>query len=499
MYNFYYDESEHSRVINLPTITGKNYYDSFLTVIIGWDADKEEDIKQRYLAFEEKYSERKKKGELKSDTFKSNQFIYGFSSFNKPNTEMLNELLSIIDDDFYIYFCAASKLEYLILQLFKNYHNSFIVDMDAIKYSIVKTILTYRPDDVIQSIYESPENFVDALIAFFTERIESNKKNISLKALENEALSDILIVLRDVKPPKTLKWDYHMPFIGFDKFLKGEGISDYSLIIDKEGEEKEQSQTIVAAQGVGIKNCSEQNSKKHFGLRIADMLVGIIGKLMKSLYRSLRNDNNNDTVSKTLLDKSWFDLNENQLLLYKKLYHILLEINNDWYKIYASNYSDDLISLLGLLDYMNHFMCTDEIKINFDMHPEYCNGCMCSRLSDHFNKMRNKLPIESVVPETDEYFRNSRGAKVFFDISKQPFLNLHEGKNKYYVLSVGNADTSTPIVTIKGTPENMCYRLPDQLKEWAMTLSGMAMIGDNLFPAEVIFTKIGNHYFADIL
>ena len=498
MYNFYYDESEHSRVINLPTITGKNYYDSFLTVIIGWDADKEEDIKQRYLAFEEKYSERKKKGELKSDTFKSNQFIYGFSSFNKPNTEMLNELLSIIDDDFYIHFCAASKLEYLIWQLFKNYHNSFIVDMDAIKYSIVKTILTYRPDDVIQSIYESPENFVDALIAFFTERIESNKKNISLKALENEALSNILIVLRDVKP-KTLKWDYHMPFIGFDKFLKGEGISDYSLIIDKEGEEKEQSQTIVAAQGVGIKNCSEQNSKKHFGLRIADMLVGIIGKLMKSLYRSLRNDNNNDTVSKTLLDKSWFDLNENQLLLYKKLYHILLEINNDWYKIYASNYSDDLISLLGLLDYMNHFMCTDEIKTNFDMHPEYCNGCMCSRLSDHFNKMRNKLPIESVVPETDEYFRNSRGAKVFFDIIKQPFLNLHEGKNKYYVLSVGNADTSTPIVTIKGTPENMCYRLPDQLKEWAMIVSGMAMMGDNLFPAEVIFTKIGNHYFADIL
>ena len=76
---------------------------------------------------------------------------------------------------------------------------------------------------------------------------------------------------------------------------------------------------------------------------------------------------------------------------------------------------------------------------------------------------------------------------------------MHEGKNKYYVLSVGNADTGTPIVTIKGTPENMCHRLPDQLKEWAMTVSGIAMMGDNLFPAEVIFTKIGNHYFADIL
>ena len=102
MHSFYYDESEHSRVINLSTITGKTYYDSFLTAIIGWDADKETFIKQRYLAFEEKYADRKKKGELKSDTFKSNQFAYGFASFNKPNTEMLDELLSIIDDDIYI-------------------------------------------------------------------------------------------------------------------------------------------------------------------------------------------------------------------------------------------------------------------------------------------------------------------------------------------------------------------------------------------------------------
>ena len=499
MYKFYYDESEHSRVINYPTITGKTYYDCFLTAIIGWDADIEEDIERKYLAFEEKYSERKKKGELKSDTFKGNQFIYGFASFNKPNTEMLDEFLSIIDDDFYIYFCAASKMEFLIRQLFQDYHNSFIVDMDAIKYSIVKTILTYHPDDVIRSIYESPESFVDALIAFFTERIEINKKNVSLKASENEALNNILIVLRDVKPPKTLKWDYHMPFIGFDKFIKGERISDYSLTIDKEGEENENSHTIMSANEIGIKNCSEINSKNHFGLRIADMLAGIVGKMMKSLYRALHDDDKNASVSKNLLDKNWFNVNESQLQLYKKLYHIFLELHNDWYKIYTGKYSDDLICFLGLLDYMNHFESAERIKDDYDMHPEYCNGCMCNRLADHFKKMHNKLKIEPVVPETEDYFRNSRGAKIFFDINKQPLLDLHEGQNKYYVLSVGTANMGAPIVTIAGTPENRCYRLPNQLKDWAMTVAGMAMTGENLFPAEVVFTRLGNQYYANIL
>lgn len=41
-YCFYYDESEHSRVINLSTVTGETYYDSFLAAIIGWRSDSEQ-------------------------------------------------------------------------------------------------------------------------------------------------------------------------------------------------------------------------------------------------------------------------------------------------------------------------------------------------------------------------------------------------------------------------------------------------------------------------
>lgn len=495
MYNFYYDESEHSRIINLSTITGETYYDNFLTAIVGWDSDKEAGIKQKYLVFEEKYAERKKKGELKSDTFKSNQFKYGFASFNKPNVDMLNDLLSIIDDDFFIYLFVASKIEYVIIQLFKDYKNSLFFDMDSVRYSIVKAILTYRPIEVINNIYAEPNKFVSSLIDFFNKRIEHNKKNITLKEAENNAFENILMILQDVKPPISINWDYHMSFVGFDSLLKSKRIADYSLTIDKEGNSK----TLDAAIEVGIANCTEVDSKEHFGLRIADMLAGIVGKLMKSLYHSLKNESNNATVSKTLLDKTWFKLSEEQLSLYKKLYHILLEINNDWYKIYAGNYSDDLISLLALLDYMNHFKSADEIQKNFDMHPEYCNACMCSRLEEHFGRIRNKLSVEHVVPETDEYFRNSRGAKVYFDDKRQPELKIDEGHNKYYILSVGNSNAGNPLVTIENKPENMCFRLPEQLSEWAMTVIGMANMGENLFPSEVVFSLINGRYYADIL
>lgn len=495
MYNFYYDESEHSRIINLSTITGETYYDNFLVAIVGWDSDKEVEIKQKYLAFEEKYAERKKKGELKSDTFKSNQFKYGFASFNKPNVEMLNDLLSIIDDDFFIYLFVASKIEYVIIQLFKDYTNSIFVDMDSVRYSIVKAILTYRPTEVINSIYAEPEEFISSLIDFFTQRIELNKSNIALKEAENNAFANILMILQDVEPPTSINWDYHMSFVGFSSLLKSKRIADYSLTIDKEGNSK----THEAAIEVGIVNCTEVDSKEHFGLRIADMLAGIAGKMMKSLYHSLRNESNNATVTKTLLDKSWFKVSEEQLCLYKKLHHILLEINNDWYKIYAGNYSDDLISLLALLDYMNHFKSADEIQKDFDMHPEYCNTCMCRRLEEHFNRIHSKLPVEPVVPETDEYFRDNKGAKIYFDVNKQPELVIYEGHTKYLVLSVGFDKDGNPLATIASEPENKCFRLPEQLSEWAMTVIGMANMGENLFPSEVVFSLINGRYYADIL
>ena len=86
-YCFYYDESEHSRVINLSTVTGETYYDGFLAAIIGWRSDHETAFEQRYHAFEEKYADRKKKGELKSGTIKPKQLVHGFASLNEAKAE----------------------------------------------------------------------------------------------------------------------------------------------------------------------------------------------------------------------------------------------------------------------------------------------------------------------------------------------------------------------------------------------------------------------------
>lgn len=47
-YNFYYDESQHSRLLNLETIKADEFYDGFVVAIVGWDSQRESDLAAQY-------------------------------------------------------------------------------------------------------------------------------------------------------------------------------------------------------------------------------------------------------------------------------------------------------------------------------------------------------------------------------------------------------------------------------------------------------------------
>ena len=207
-----------------------------------------------------------------------------------------------------------------------------------------------------------------------------------------------------------------------------------------------------------------------------------------------------EETEKKLLNATWFQLNETQLDLYKKLYKIICEWDNAWYKSYAGIYSDDLVCFIGLIGYMAHFDNTEQlVNEKLEMQSEYFNGYVCQQLSDYFNRRRSKLPIDLIDKNDEEYFLNRRGAKVYYDITKQPILQIAEGSQTEMVLSVGMDKSGIPLITISNEDNPICYRLLEELSDWAYTVIGMANMGENLFPSQVVFTKKKNRYFADIL
>lgn len=67
------------------------------------------------------------------------------------------------------------------------------------------------------------------------------------------------------------------------------------------------------------------------------------------------------------------------------------------------------------------------------------------------------------------------------------------------MLSVGINQDLVPIVTVEKDGDAECFRLPNELSDWARTVISMAMIGENPFPADVIFSSKYDRYYADIL
>lgn len=100
-----------------------------------------------------------------------------------------------------------------------------------------------------------------------------------LKEHENRAFEEILILLDDTEMAETLDWEYFAPFDGFKKLLTEMNIVNYKLMIDREGEE---AHTLNSAIYVGLQNVTKEDSKEYVGLRMADMLAGLISRLMQS-------------------------------------------------------------------------------------------------------------------------------------------------------------------------------------------------------------------------
>lgn len=382
-YKFYYDESSHSESITENTLNAENFYDNFITVIVGWDEAYENILKTKYDAFEEKFKSRKSSNpaELKSSTIKTSDIVNGFASIkNKELTTLIENFLSLFDENIYICISFTNKIEFLVNQIIDGYDKNKWFNVDAFKYTLVKALRTYKPQNVIAQLYKNPSGVVDSIKVFLKERIKINENNLGLKQKENQAFKDVLFILDKLSQIKDIIWDYSAPFIGFSKYLNHKKISDYCLILDKEGTER----TLKSAQRCGLKSVSEEDSLNNFGIRMSDMLAGIIFKLSKSLFSALNPKNLDSTPQKIILNEEWFRLSDQELNVYKLLHKVILDLNEDKMKRTVGIFYDDLICFQALIQYMNTFVSVNDIKKDLKMQGEKFNSFSCDYLEKYF-------------------------------------------------------------------------------------------------------------------
>lgn len=58
---------------------------------------------------------------------KQKDLKYGFASLNKHTIGFYEDLLSVFNENIITYVSVFSKVEYVIQQVFRDYHNSFLL------------------------------------------------------------------------------------------------------------------------------------------------------------------------------------------------------------------------------------------------------------------------------------------------------------------------------------------------------------------------------------
>lgn len=193
MIEFFYDESEHSRKLTKETLLADNFKEHFVATIIGILQKEIGKVEKEYNLFEEKYKRLytiKDGVELKSTILTAKKYSFGFTTFKKDDLNLINDYLDIlITNNINIYITSINKIEYLILQLLRNYKNTLVTDADSLKYSITKMVSLYQPKKIIEAIYSNDRFFIYELESFM---LDVKKKNESVgtdyRVLENKVI-----------------------------------------------------------------------------------------------------------------------------------------------------------------------------------------------------------------------------------------------------------------------------------------------------------------------
>ena len=384
-YNFYFDESFHSRKITSKSFKDTDYFNSYISVGIGFKHYKLEKISKKYSSIERIYKNKyalAKEDELKSGIVSKVHYKYGISTFNNIEVQLYSDFFSfLIKENIIYYISICDKLEYLLLQC--KYDAPPIFNIRACIYSIVKLINVYRPKDIIIDILNSSNNLIKDLKKFCKNQLKENQ-NLKLKELENEAIQNILIFLNYIDTTNiNYEFDYDFTYRGLTYLIDEMKEKTDNVIIDEEGTDR-----IYNCARKYFASVSQINSKSCECVRISDMLCGFISKMMRALYDDIKNDPSIPYKEQHLFSIRWFNLSKEKFDLYKSVIKYIKKYKSYYYGSYISTYFDLFSVLMGLLYYFDKYSSYDDYrkKSNND-HCDLANEFIKERVMGDIMRM----------------------------------------------------------------------------------------------------------------
>ncbi|MBZ6007324.1 hypothetical protein K1514_15635 [Paraclostridium bifermentans] len=375
---FYFDESYHDRKICLNkkgklNIFDKERSDTFVGAFVGVENYNIKDFEKKFLEFEDKYKKFygiSDQEELKGTTIAKKNFKSGIATLNTNAVKFYLDFFDILIE----YKCIFqlnlfSKIEALVVETLKNEIEkiSKICNYEKFIYSITKFIFNYKDLGIAEKFFEySNELSRSDIICEIRDGLNLVLRKIDCikrKEVEKSALKELIGILDylDVKLnlDEKIKWNYDTIFYGFDLLLKDMNISPFEVEVKLDKEDN-----ILASAQKNNKYCElgSYDSKDVIGIRCADILSNFFGRLIYSIQTELSENDLIDIKKELkLIDKKWFNLNEEQFLLVKKIGKLFG--HQKYYSTYTSIYFDYPFTIFNYIYYINEYDTFKEFKM----------------------------------------------------------------------------------------------------------------------------------------
>lgn len=387
MYNFYFDESFHSRKVTSGSFEDNDYFNSYISTGIGINKGNCTSIFKEYDIFEKNqknnYGFNNYDSELKSSIISKEHYKYGISSFKTKDVKLYKDFFDfLLKNDVIYYISICDKLEYLLLQC--EYESSIALNKNACIYSIVKLINVYRPKKVVQDILDKNDNLISDLKDFLKKQLNNNK-NIEFKKLENETIINLIIFLNNIKLSNVnYEFDYNFTYTGLALLINEIKISNVNVFVDKEGTNK----IFNCAKQYNFNSVRQLDSYNNQGIRISDMFCGFISKMMRALYDGTKNNPDIPYTKTHLLNERWWDINQEQFELYKTILDYIKKYNYVYYGSYISLYCDLFSELMGLIYYFDYYDSYEKYREKtLDEHYQLGNKTIIIRLRNDIKRI----------------------------------------------------------------------------------------------------------------
>lgn len=345
---------------------------------------KYKDLEQKYKVLRrvKKYSSMDK--ELKGKHIFDKKLKYGVANIKKRELDFLSSLIDLLIEN------RVNNLLFSInkLALVVDHRlDSWILDLDKrrfidstwiFKYSLVKYLRNEASSTVIHSIFDENKSNQEIIfeIQHDLQNFIAKHKSINRMKLQVQNYKELLFIIKSAK---------HLisnPSSNFNEVTFNWEKVSYNLdlwITEMSERESIQTQSIELILDDGIpdqpfdhlifKNIlKNQDSSDHVGLRICDVLVVLIGKMISQLSKDVQYDKNNPEIRK-LLPTDWFTLEKEQFELIKKMDSYLFP-EESVYCLISDTYFDNSILLESYFKYISAYKTYSDFESYMNYHVE---------------------------------------------------------------------------------------------------------------------------------